>query len=62
MNNYGRPSNTEVMHHQTEIAILGLIKRLREYPKQPEYRDLFCDLEMAANLLNEFLRNSDDFK
>jgi hypothetical protein len=61
VNDY-RPSNPEAMHMQSEIAALGLIKRLREYARQPEYSQLYCDLDMAANLLDYFLRSSDDFK
>ena len=63
MANYERkPASTDAMHHQSEIAILGVIKRLKEYARQPEYRDLQCDLDIAANVLDHFLRNSDDFK
>lgn len=60
--NYGRPSNTNEMQWQTEVQILGLVKRLREYSRQPQNSEMFIDLDMAANLLKEFLRNSDDFK
>ena len=61
MNN-GKPSNTEAMHFQNEIGALGVIKRLKEYARQPEYRELHCDLEIAANMIDFFLRTSDDFK
>ena len=47
---------------QSEVAILGVIKRLKEYARQPEYRDLQCDLDIAANVIDYFLRTSDDFK
>ena len=57
-----RPPTTDAMQWKAEIEILGLIKRLREYARQPAHRELFCDLDMAANLLDEFLRTSDDFK
>ena len=60
--NYGKPSNSQEMHMQSEVAILGVIKRLKEYARQPEYRDLQCDLNIAANVIDYFLRNSDDFK
>ena len=61
MNNY-RPASTDAMQWQTEIQILGLVKRLKEYARKPEFSEFYCDLDMAANLIDEFLRRSDDFK
>lgn len=47
---------------QSEVAILGVIKRLHEYARQPEYKELYCDLTIAANVIEFLLRTSDDFK
>ena len=62
MNNYGRPATTDAMQWQTEISILGLVKRLKEYAKTVESDSMGCDLEVAANLIDYFIRTSDDFK
>ena len=47
---------------QSEIVILGVIKKLREYARKPEHQDMQCELDIAANLIEYFIRNSDDFK
>lgn len=57
-----KPANTEAMHFQSEIAILGVIKRLREYSQQPKNREMSCDLDIAANVLMFLLKRNDDFK
>lgn len=57
-----RPTSTAAMQWQTEIQILGLVKRLKEYAKAVPKSDTAADIDMAANLLDEFLRSSDDFK
>lgn len=62
MNYQHKPSNSQAMHMQSEIVILGVIKKLREYARKPEHRDMQCELEIAANLIEHFIRNSDDFK
>ena len=50
------------MHMQSEIVILGIIKRLREYARKPEHQDMQCELDIAANLIEHFIRGDDDFK
>lgn len=63
MKNYQhRPATMEEMHMQSEIVILGVIKKLREYARKPEHQDMQCELDIAANLIEYFIRNSDDFK
>lgn len=57
-----RPKTSIAMQYQSEVAILGLVKRLKEYARKPEFSEFYCDLDMAANLLDEFLRSSDDYK
>jgi hypothetical protein len=57
-----KPSNSQEMHMQSEVAILGVIKRLKEYARHPEHQDLQCDLDIAANVIDYFVRTSDDFK
>lgn len=54
--------NTDVLQQQTESAILSLIRRLKQHSKTIENDAVACDVEVAANLLAEFLRRSDDFK
>lgn len=56
------PKTSIAKQYQTEVAILGLVKRLKEYARKPEFSEFYCDLDMAANLIDEFLRRSDDFK
>ena len=57
-----KPASMEAMHFQSEIAILGVIKRLKEYALQPQNRDMACDLDIAANVLMFLLKMNDDFK
>ena len=57
-----KPASMEAMHMQSEIAILGVIKRLREYSHQPQNREMSCDLDIAANVLMFLLKRNDDFK
>lgn len=62
MNDPHKPQSIDGLHFQSEVAILGVIKRLKEYARQPEYSELQCDLDIAANLIDYFIRTSDDFK
>jgi hypothetical protein len=57
-----KPASMEAMHFQSEIAILGVIKRLKEYAKQPHNAEMQCDLDIAANVLMFLLKMNDDFK
>jgi hypothetical protein len=44
------------------IALSDLVTRLQEHAKITSNLNLACDIAMAASLIENLLRNSDDFK
>ena len=43
-------------------VLTELVKRLREYTSLPEYKELQLDLTLAAGIINDFIKNIDDYK
>jgi hypothetical protein len=57
-----RPKSMIEMEWQSDVQILGVINRLKEYRRKPEYQEIACDLEVAANVLDYLIRMRDDLK
>lgn len=43
-------------------VLTALVKRLREYTSHPKYKELQSDLTLAAGIIDDFIKNTDDYK
>jgi len=58
-----RPPSYEEMQHMNDIALLGLVKRLKEYSHKPELdADMRLDMQIAAGIIDYVARSRDDYK
>jgi hypothetical protein len=68
--NDGRPTTLVGLEYQNDVAVLGLINRLRFHHlvltsrlhQDDSLRDIADDVNMAVTVLDFMLRNRDDMK
>jgi hypothetical protein len=51
-----------VIEYENDVALLGLIKRLKEYASNPDNSEMHCDLLIAASIIDYVIRTGDDYK
>lgn len=68
--NDGRPTTLYALQYENDVAVLGLINRLRFHHlvltsrlyQDESLRDIADDVNMAVTVLDFMLRNRDDMK
>jgi hypothetical protein len=60
----GKPITLAAMEHENDVAMLGLMNRLRQYAKDfaRAEPDIAEDMAIAAALVNHMLKARDDYK